>query len=112
MKTFVAVLILALAVAVPALTFAGQGEMPTKPEKTKVVVAHLAGEMEIPEAGGMVQYYRVIEISENALDAHLAHGDVYPTTEAPGTAYTVPPGFEEFFDVDDDIDEDDEVPEE
>jgi len=102
MYRLLGLLILGVAIALPTIAMAKKGEKPEKPEK--VTIAHCADEMEIE--GAMVKYYRVIRVSANALEAHLAHDD-FETDEAPGTVFTDPEGFEEWFEDADDGDDDD-----
>ncbi len=72
MKRLVSLLVvMAWAIAVPAVVLGAKAD--------KVVIAHLAEVVEdVGETGEPVciYYYNVIEVSENAVDAHQGHGDV------------------------------------
>ena len=105
MYRLLGLLILGVAISLPAMAMAKKGE---KPEK--VTIAHFADEMDV-EGVGTVEFWRVIRVSSSALDAHLNHGDrLAEEGELPGTSFTVPEGFDDLFD--DDGDDDDDIDEE
>lgn len=95
MRSVVGLLLaVALAAAIPILATPTNGAPPPeKPQRVKI--AHLAeivegyvdedGDFGEPGTVGTLYQYHVIMISDRAKDAHVAHGDIYPTEEDVGT---------------------------
>ena len=106
MRCLLGFLLLGLFVAFPAVAMADEHAKPAK-----VAIAHLVHEMDIvteDEGTIEVRYFRVIEVSEKALDAHLAHGDSLDLVgdRLRGDVFTDPEGHEDRFE--DDMDDDEE----